>query len=369
MGGGGYGSSSSGYDHASSSVADAAAVARQARVLKRARLAQLAAHKRFRFVQADLGDAAAYGDIHAEFRPDYVVHLGARAGVRASIGHPAAYVRSNITGFLNVLEAARAHPPRHLVYASSSSVYGAGARLPFSEEQAADRPLSFYGATKRAGELIAHSHAHVHGLALTGLRFFTVYGPWGRPDMAPILFAKAISEGRPLRLFNAGRSRRDFTYIDDIVDGVLRVLFHPVFARNTSGGGAADGVGAGAVPGAFAADLAASSSAASGLAAPDVFAAPAADPAADAFAGAPSRIFNLGHNRPVEILHFVRLLETLLGKKARIELLPPQPGDMPETCASLERIRAAVGYEPKTPLEDGLARFVKWFKAHDGVCL
>ncbi len=290
--------------------------------LKRARLAQLAAHPNFRFIQADFSDAAAYAGIHANFQPDYVVHLGAQAGVRYSIENPAAYVQSNITGFLNVLEAARAHPPGHLVYASSSSVYGAGARIPFSEDQAADRPLSFYGATKRADELIAHSYAHLHGLALTGLRFFTVYGPWGRPDMAPILFAKAITEGKPLRLFNEGRSLRDFTYIDDIVDGVLKVLLHP-FAKNTD-----------AAPG---------------------------EPAA-----APSRIFNIGHNRPVEVRLFVQMLETLLGKKARIELLPPQPGDMPETCASLERIRAAVGFEPKTPLEDGLARFVEWFNGYYG---
>jgi UDP-glucuronate 4-epimerase len=300
--------------------------------LKRARLAQLDAHANFRFIQADFSDAAAYGGIHTNFQPDYVVHLGAQAGVRHSIENPAAYVRSNITGFLNVLEAARAHPPRHLVYASSSSVYGAGARIPFSEDQAADRPLSFYGATKRADELIAHSHAHLHGLALTGLRFFTVYGPWGRPDMAPVIFAKAITGEKPLRLFNAGRSLRDFTYIDDIVDGVLKVLLHPPFAQKTT------------------------------LAAPTPAGAGAGEPAA-----APSRIFNLGHNRPVEVRRFVQMLETLLGKKARIELLPPQPGDMPETCASLERIHAAVGFEPKTPLEDGLARFVEWFKAHGDV--
>jgi UDP-glucuronate 4-epimerase len=316
--------------------------------LKRARLARLAAHARFRFIQADFSDAAAYGAIHADFRPDYIVHLGAQAGVRHSIEHPAAHVRSNITGFLNVLEAARAHPPRHLVYASSSSVYGAGARLPFSEDQAADRPLSFYAATKRADELIAHTYAHLHGLALTGLRFFTVYGPWGRPDMAPILFAKAITDGKPLRLFNAGRSLRDFTYIDDIVDGVLKVLLHP-FAPDTD-----------AAPAAPAATTATTTPPAHPPA-PHPAAAPAApgEPAA-----APSRIFNLGHNRPVEIRHFVQMLETLLGKKARIELLPPQPGDMPETCASLARIQAAVGFEPKTPLEDGLARFVEWFKAH-----
>ncbi|MDR2673976.1 MAG: NAD-dependent epimerase/dehydratase family protein [Opitutaceae bacterium] len=308
--------------------------------LKRARLAQLAAHGAFRFVQADFSDAAAYGRIHADFRPDYVVHLGAQAGVRHSIEQPAAYVQSNITGFLNVLEAARAHPPRHLVYASSSSVYGAGARIPFSEDQAADRPLSFYGATKRADELIAHSYAHLHGLSLTGLRFFTVYGPWGRPDMAPVIFAQAIAGGKPLRLFDAGRPLRDFTYIDDIVDGVIKVLFHHPFAgKPEAGGGATATAGAAAV-----------------------VATAATAPAA----AAPSRIFNLGHNRPVEIRRFVQMLEKLLGKKARVELLPPRPGELPATCASLERIRAAVGFEPATPLEDGLARFVEWFKAYYG---
>ncbi|MDR0901808.1 MAG: NAD-dependent epimerase/dehydratase family protein [Opitutaceae bacterium] len=289
--------------------------------LKRARLAQLAPLANFRFVQADFSDAAAYAGIHADFQPDYIIHLGAQAGVRQSIENPAACARSNITGFLNILEAARARPPRHIVYASSSSVYGAGARRPFSEDQAADRPLSFYGATKRAAELIAHSHAHLHGLALTGLRFFTVYGPWGRPDMAPVIFSKAITEGKPLRLFNEGHSLRDFTYIDDIVDGVLQVLPRPPVRETNPATG---------------------------------------EPAA------PSRVFNIGSGRPVEIRRLVQMLETLLGKKANIELLPPQPGDMPDTCASLARIHAAVGFTPKTPLEEGLPRFVEWFWEYYG---
>jgi len=247
--------------------------------LKRARLAQLAPLEKFRFVQADFADAENYRRLHAGFAPDYVVHLVAQACVRYSGENPAAYVHSNITGFLSVLEACRARPPKHLVYASSSSVYGAGARVPFSEDQAADRPVSFYGATKRANELMAHSNSHLYGLHTTGVRFFTVYGPWGRPDMTPVIFAKAICEGRPVQLFNAGKNRRDFTHVDDIVDGLLKILLYTPAPSPTSG---------------------------------------SAEPAP-----APARIFNLGHHRPVEMRLFVEMLETLLGKKAPIELLPP----------------------------------------------
>ena len=292
--------------------------------LKRARLAELAAAKDFRFVQADLGDAAAFGGLFEHFRPDYVVHLGAQAGVRYSTENPAAYVHSNVDGFLNVLEACRRHPPRHLVFASSSSVYGANARVPFSEDQTADRPVSFYGATKRSNELMAHSYAHLFGLNITGLRFFTVYGPWGRPDMTPVIFAKAICEGAPLKLFNEGRNLRDFTYVDDVIDGLLKVLLYPLTEEER------------------AAELAAGG------------------------AAAPYRLYNLGHNRPVEMVQFARQLAELLGREATLELLPPQPGDMVETCASLERIRAAYGYAPKVTLEDGLRRFVAWFKAYYG---
>jgi len=285
--------------------------------LKRARLVELEKQDGFRFVQADFADAPAFAGLHENFRPDYVVHLGAQTGVRYSLENPAAYVHSNLVGFANVLEAARRRPPKHLVFASSSSVYGADARVPFREDDDAGRPLSFYAATKKADEAMAYSYAHTHGLNLTGLRFFTVYGPWGRPDMTPLLFARAIRDGTPLRLFNHGRYQRDFTYVDDIVDGVLKVLLHPF-------------VGA------------------------------AEEPTAP-----PWRIFNVGHQQPVEMRRFVQILESLLGRPANVELLPPLPTEMPATCADLTRIHAAVGYEPKVTLEDGLRRFVDWFQRHD----
>jgi UDP-glucuronate 4-epimerase len=251
----------------------------------------------------------------AHFKPEYVVHLGAQPGVRFSMEQPAVYSRNNLTGFASVLEACRRTPPKHLVFASSSSVYGAGAKSPFREDDNTDQPVSFYGATKKANEVMAHSYAHNHSLNLTGLRFFTVYGPWGRPDMAPTLFARAICEGQPLKLFNAGRNLRDFTYIDDIVDGIVKVLLYPPAERPSP----------------------------------------------------PMRIFNLGHHRPVETLLFVRMLEELLGKKAKVELLPPQPGDMFETCADLTRIQEAIQFSPKVPLEEGLRRFVEWFRSHYGL--
>ena len=283
--------------------------------LKRARLAALAEQPDFRFLQADFADAGKFAGLVAHFRPDYVVHLGAQPGVRYSIENPAAYVHSNLAGFTSVLEACRRTPPKHIIYASSSSVYGAGAKAPFREDDGTDQPISFYGASKKANELMAYSHAHLHGLTLTGLRFFTVYGPWGRPDMAPTLFARAICEGKPLRLFNEGKNLRDFTYIDDIVDGIVKVLLYP--SKDLP------------VP--------------------------------------PARLFNLGHHRPVETLLFVRMLEQLLGRTAQVELLPAQPGDMIETCADLTRIHAAIGYAPRVPLEEGLKRFVEWFRGYYGV--
>jgi UDP-glucuronate 4-epimerase len=278
--------------------------------LKRARLAELEKLEGFRFVKADFADPTAFGGIYDHFQPDYVAHLGAQTGVRYSLENPAAYVHSNLDGFACVLETARRRPPKHFVFASSSSIYGATARVPFCEDDDAGPPLSFYAATKKANEAMAYSYAHMHGLNLTGLRFFTVYGPWGRPDMAPILFARAICEGQPIRLYNEGRYQRDFTYVDDIVDGVLKVLLHPLADKPSP----------------------------------------------------PWRIFNIGHNRPVEMTVFVKMLETALGRKARIELLPPLATEMPATCADLRRIRAAVGYEPKVVLEEGLARFVSWFR-------
>jgi UDP-glucuronate 4-epimerase len=280
--------------------------------------AKAAAFETFRFLQADFADAEKFAGLVAHFKPAYVVHLGAQPGVRFSMEQPAAYTRNNLDGFASVLEACRRTPPRHLVFASSSSVYGAGARAPFREDDDTDQPISYYGATKKANELMAHSYAHNHGLHVTGLRFFTVYGPWGRPDMAPTLFARAICEGRPLKLFNAGKNLRDFTYVDDIVDGVVKVLLYP----------------------------------------------PPTAPADETPPPRPLRIFNLGHHRPVETLLFVQMLEQLLGKKAAVELLPPQPGDMFETCADLTRIQAAIQFAPKVPLEEGLRRFVAWFREY-----
>jgi UDP-glucuronate 4-epimerase len=284
--------------------------------LKRARLAEIAGAgiDTFRFIQMDFAEEIPFHGLFENYRPDYVIHLGAQAGVRYSTENPAAYVRGNITGFLNVLEACRRHPPRHLVFASSSSIYGASAHLPFSEDQITDQPVSFYGATKKSNELMAYSYAHLHGLMITGLRFFTVYGPWGRPDMSPVIFSKKIRDGGEVPLFNHGKSLRDFTYIDDIVDGVLGVLFKL--------------------------------------------------PAQQTQPKPPYRVFNLGHNKPVKMLEFVARLEKLLDRKADIKLLPPRQGDMDETWADIARLRAAIGYEPKTTLDDGLAQFMDWFKSY-----
>lgn len=303
--------------------------------LKRARIAELAsvtervepddekakAFETFRFLQADFADAEKFAGLVAYFKPAYVVHLGAQPGVRFSMENPGAYTRNNLDGFASVLEACRRVPPKHLVFASSSSVYGAGAKSPFREDDNTDQPVSYYGATKKANEMMAHSYAHNHGLNITGLRFFTVYGPWGRPDMAPTLFADAILDGKPLKLFNGGKNLRDFTYIDDIVDGVVKLLLYPL-------------------PTAYADERPAPGS------------------------PRPLRLFNIGHHRPVETVLFVRMLEELLGKKAAIELLPPQPGDMFETCADLTRIQAAIQFSPKISLEDGLRRFVEWFRGY-----
>ncbi|MBI5382757.1 MAG: NAD-dependent epimerase/dehydratase family protein [Opitutae bacterium] len=280
--------------------------------LKRARLALLAPYETFRFVQADFADATAFDGIYNHFRPDYVIHLGAQAGVRYSLQNPAAYVHSNLVGFANVLEAVRRHPPRHTLFASSSSVYGTGARVPFREDDITHQPLSFYAATKQANEVMGYSYSRLYGLNLTGLRFFTVYGPWGRPDMTPVMFARAICAGETIKLYNEGRYLRDFTYVDDVVDGLLKVLLYP----------------------------------------------PAEPPVP------PFRLFNLGHNRPIEMRLFVEMLESMLGKKAAVELLPPQPTEMVETCADLTKIHAAVGYAPRVPLEEGLRRFVAWFREY-----
>lgn len=282
--------------------------------LKRARLAQLEGGRGFRFMQANFADADALNRIYDEFRPDYVVHLGAQAGVRYSLQNPAAYAQSNLVGFTNVLEAVRRHPPKHTVFASSSSVYGINAQVPFHEDDITHQPLSFYAATKQANEVMAYSYARLYGLHFTGLRFFTVYGPWGRPDMAPVMFARAICSGETVKLYNRGLYRRDFTYVDDVIEGLWRVLTLPPAAEQEL----------------------------------------------------PFRIFNIGHNRPVEMRLFVQLLERLLGRTAKVELLPPLPTEMQETCADLTRIHAAVGYAPQVSLEDGLRRFIDWFRSYYG---
>ena len=276
--------------------------------LKQARLDQLAAFDGFRFARADIAHRAAFAELFRSFRPDYCVHLAAQAGVRHSIDNPHAYAESNLQGFLNVLESCRSDPVRHLVFASSSSVYGESARTPFHEDASTDRPVSLYGATKKSNELMAAAYSHLFKMRATGVRLFTVYGPWGRPDMAPVLFSRAILEGKRIPLFNEGRSLRDFTYVDDTVAAIVKLLLYP---------------------------------------------APADD--------APRyNIYNVGHHRPVEMRLFVEMLERLLGRKALLDPLPAQPGDMPETCASIDAIRAAIGWEPKVPLETGLTRLCEW---------
>jgi UDP-glucuronate 4-epimerase len=287
--------------------------------LKEARLAQLASLPGFRFARIDLADAEATARLFRDGGFTHVVHLAAQPGVRYSLVNPAAYLRNNVDAFGHVLEGCRHGGVAHLVYASSSSVYGASHTLPFSEDQRVDRPVSLYAATKGANELMAHSYAHLFALPVTGLRFFTVYGPWGRPDMSPMLFTKAILAGEPIRVFNQGRMRRDFTYVDDIVEGVVRTLARP---PETDAGGVA---------------------------------------------AAPAAIYNIGNSDAVELMTFIATLESLLGRRAVCEMAPMQPGDMPATYASIDRLRAAVGFAPRTPLADGLARFVAWYRGHFGV--
>jgi UDP-glucuronate 4-epimerase len=295
--------------------------------LKEARLAELAKiGGDWRFLRADLADRAAVEAAFAGGGFDRVIHLAAQAGVRYSLENPMAYVQSNLTGFTHVLEACRQAGTPHLVFASTSSVYGANTRMPFSEGQEVGHPLQFYAATKRANELMAHAYAHLFALPCTGLRFFTVYGPWGRPDMAPMIFARAIAEGRPIRLFNQGRHSRDFTYVDDIAEGVIR---------------AADRV-----------------------ATPD----PAFDPGRPdpGSSDAPFRIYNIGNGAPVPLVDFVASLERELGRKAVRELVPAQPGDVPDTFADTARLEAATGWRPKTPVEEGVRKFVEWYRAYAG---
>ena len=281
--------------------------------LKEARLARLLAHPRFSFSHVDLADSQAAAALFRDGGFTDVIHLAAQPGVRHSLTNPGAYIVNNLVAFGHVVEGCRHARVAHLVYASSSSVYGANHVLPFSEDQSVDHPVSLYAATKKANELIAHSYSHLYRLPTTGLRFFTVYGPWGRPDMAPMLFTKAILAGEPIRVFNDGRMRRDFTYIDDIVEGVVRVLDHP--------------------PGA----------------------------AVDED-GAPYAIYNIGNHEAVGLETFIATLAGLLGRPALKEYAPMQPGDVPVTYAAIDRLTALTGFSPSTPLAEGLARFVAWYR-------
>ena len=274
--------------------------------LKRDRLKRL---RNLRFHELDLADAAALRQAFEREKPDAVLHLAAQAGVRYSLEHPESYIQANLVGFANLLECCRHHRPRHLVYASSSSVYGKNPKLPWSETDNVDYPISLYAATKKANELMAHTYSHVHGLATTGLRYFTVYGPWGRPDMSAMIFARAILEGKPIPVFNHGDMQRDFTYVDDIVEGTLRVLDKP----------------------------------------------------------APYAIYNIGNHQPVRLLDYVAALERVLGRKAIVEMKPMQPGDVKATYADTRALNQAVGFAPSTPLESGLARFAEWFRSYYGL--
>jgi UDP-glucuronate 4-epimerase len=294
--------------------------------LKEARLARLAERADFRFVRGDLVDAGAVGAAF-DWQPDRVVHLAAQAGVRHSLTHPHAYVDSNITGTLNVLEACRHRGTDHLVYASSSSVYGANTSMPFSVHDHVDHPLSLYAASKKANELMAHTYSHLYAIPTTGLRFFTVYGPWGRPDMALFLFTKAILESRPIDVFNQGKMQRDFTYIADIVEGVLRSL-----------------------------DNVATPDAGWNSASPD-----------PATSCAPYRLYNIGSNNPVELMDFVAAIEDQLGRKAVLNLLPMQPGDAAATSADVNDLVRDVGFSPATPVEVGIRHFITWYREYYGV--
>ncbi len=295
--------------------------------LKRARLNYLRQHAGFSFCETDLADAEATEAVFNTSRPDRVVHLAAQPGVRASIDEPFACIRANCDGFVCVLEYSRRHDVKHLVYASSSSVYGANRTLPYATHHPVDHPVSLYAASKKANELMAHTYAHVHGLPVTGLRFFTVYGPWGRPDMAVYLFTRAIFENTPIRIFNNGNMRRDFTYVDDIAEGVLRTLDSP--------------------------------------AVPDPGWNPEHPEAATS--SAPYRVYNIGNNQPVNLLDFVATLETVIGKPAIRDLRPMQAGDVLETCADISALQRDVGFSPSTPLAEGLRRFVDWYRGYHGV--
>lgn len=294
--------------------------------LKEDRLARLAERDDFEMVRGDLLDVAAL-DAAFDRLPNRVVHLAAQAGVRYSLTNPHAYIGSNVTGTLNVLEACRHRGTDHLVYASSSSVYGANTTMPFSVHDNVDHPVSLYAASKKANELMAHTYSHLYAIPTTGLRFFTVYGPWGRPDMALFLFTKAILDGQPIDVFNEGRMHRDFTYVDDIVEGVVRVL-DKVAAPNAAWSG----------------DM--------------------PDPATST---APYRLYNIGNNNPVELMTFIRTIEDAVGQRAKLNLLPMQPGDVPATYADIDDLARSVGFSPATPIDVGVGRFVEWYRQYYGV--
>lgn len=295
--------------------------------LKQARLGRLQAFDSFRIHPISLEDRTAVEELFKEHEFSVVVNLAAQAGVRYSLTNPHSYVESNLTGFLHILEGCRHRKVDHLVFASSSSVYGANTRMPFSVHHNVDHPLSLYAATKKANELMAHTYAHLYGLPCTGLRFFTVYGPWGRPDMALFLFTKAILAGEPIQVFNHGKMKRDFTYIDDIVEGIVRVM-----ARAPS----SDPAWSGDAP----------------------------DPGTSM---APYRVYNIGNNQPVELMRYIEVLEQCLGKKAEKNFMPLQPGDVPATYADIEDLARDFGFHPKTPVEDGIARFVQWYRDYYSV--
>ena len=292
--------------------------------LKEARLAQLTKDQRFRFFKLDLVDREGMRQLFMEHTPDIVVNLAAQAGVRYAEKNPFAYIDSNLVGFAQILECCRHFKTKHLIYASSSSVYGANTRMPFSVHDNVDHPISLYAASKKSNELMAHTYSHLYRLPVTGLRFFTVYGPWGRPDMALFLFTKAILKGEPIKVFNFGKMRRDFTYIDDIVEGMVRLLDKPPSPNPSWSGDRPD-------PG-------------SSL--------------------APYKIYNIGNNQPVELMRFIEVLETKLGRKAEKDMMPLQPGDVPETYADVDDLVRDVGFKPGTAIEVGIERFVTWYREY-----